>query len=817
MQAMKGLCRYILFSYILMKASAFVHIPGTGKNMEKTYFSTVFDLMENKLESIFALELNKSMLKQWINLGKRSNYIDGFVLNHELFMENKIKTESGLLSFQTPASLKNTVKESSKLPFLLETKKPKSVEEENIQVHNKWVSSMRVKTEENYKIRHAAFLNEGLRLVILDLYYDEMLKDPSVLTQSSDIYKKKDCEKKYKNKLNTVYEKMVPMTTKAFLSTIGGLPLALLKEKAHSMIDNILCGIPVAGDTEFKHRKDMFEALSIDLKANHANFLENTVITESLIDAALGHVNSILRRDILSDTDKIITMRVSDDLIKLLGLYKIANLGETDTLSSIHIQKAIQSLCLKSNQLMVTNNYYKMSCDMDKDLFNGLAVIKQKPVNRPTTHEDVSERIDSSIELTTKCGTTISFPKLVNGRIIHHVSTPDFMRYHTHAIGLEKALCLLFAEPIKTAWDVEFNDFMFSAIVAPVLEQNTFHLKYNKSTVTITPIPTSMLIEKENHTQQEPNEFNINMVYKNILSPGNEYTLYKHSVVKQRSEESFLIKSQTEKINYNASYTGSNERDLLNELLRGKEKLLELCFTGIEECKRGKDKTISGMSVEMFIDRIFKIVFNPNSRKYDCSESEYTCHKLNIAFRMLIGIKNAFREICNDDITLADIEQAYFYIMKTWMTTRNCDIILNHLKHALSYDDYSSIQNYSKMNSMISESCNQKNTNYLFSQYNQLVNTLNSKIHGFRITSDSQYNDNITFIDLSKLFQNVNNESHRASPSSRSGNSYNTHVSDEPLNGSSHLSTPSFAVSVDGYLKPLIPLLKGIIDVAVVE
>ncbi|KAI5132447.1 hypothetical protein NEAUS06_0142 [Nematocida ausubeli] len=797
MQAMKGLCRYILFSYILMKVSASVHIPGTGKNMEKTYFSTVFDLMENKLESIFSLECNKSMLKQWINLGKRSNYIDGLVLNHELFMKNKIKTESGLLSFQTPASLKNTAKESGKLPFLLESKKPRSVEEENIQIHNRWVSSMRVKTEENYKIRHAAFLNEGLRLVILDLYYDEMLKAQSLSTQSSDTYNKKDCEKKYKNKLNTVYEKMVPMTTKAFLSTIGGLPLALLKEKAHSMIDNILCGLLVAGGTEFKYRKDMFEILNIDLKSNHAYFLENTVITESLIDAALEYVNSILKRDLLSDTDKISTMEVSDNLIKLLGLYKIANLGETDAFSSIHIQRAIQSLCLKSSQLIVTNNYYKMSCDMDKDLFNGLAVIKQKPFNRPTTHGDVSERIDSSIELTSSCGTTISFPKLVNGRIVHHVSTPDFMRYHRHAIGLEKALCFLFAEPIKTGWGVEFNDFMFSAIVAPILEQNTFHLKYNQSTVTITPIPTSMLIEEENHTQQKPNELNINMVYKNILSPGNEYTLYKHSLIKQENEESFLIKSQTEKINHNAAYTGSNESNLLSELIQGKERALEICLDGIEKCKRSNDKTILNMSVLVFIDRIFKIVFNPSFRKYDCAESEYTCHKLNIAFRMLIGIKNAFEEIYNDDITLVDINKAYLGIMKSYMNARSCDIILNHLKDALLYNDYRSMQNYSKMNSMVSESYNKKNTNYLFSQYNQLVNILNSKIHGFRMPSDSQYNSNITFIDLSKLFQkNVNND---------------------PLNDSSHVSTPSFAVSVDRSLMPLISLLEGIIDVAVVE
>ncbi|KAI5167031.1 hypothetical protein NEIRO03_1658 [Nematocida sp. AWRm78] len=867
MTSIKEIYKCLFFAHVLMHQDASAKTPNDPIGIEyvsSKSFKSAFNKLAESLKNMINPQYQSSALSTLTNIGKLSNHTNGFEFDLNSSKKMQIQTLYGLLFINSEEQDLDTKKNSKKRKLASKNVPTRnlSIFEDNRDIHNDWVISIMLKTNENKKVRDAAFLSEGLRLIARSLCDRELFNleaNADVNKQTREYIKSK---KEYQNIIDTIQENMIPMTVKPMLLDLDDLTYTLLKNKAESLIKEKLKD----GFEAYKNTK----ALTVYNVLNNICLLEKSAnLTENVIDRALYELHSAANQSIgtYRNIDQKTLLSLIENLIQISGLYKIATLKEEKLSVEVTGSRCIPISSVYVSQVAI--GYYDNSTKLKNDL-EGMV---KRPFYSTTSADEFWKENECTInELKNGNRSTIKYAVIKNGKSINTCSTEIEKQMFAHQIKLSETLRnAIFNRDTLLSSKINNSISIESEVINAIIMHNTFGLSYSDdSKMIITPIPECLgFIDTQVYNEDQSDLYTASILYKNALNPGNEYTLYKYTM--NSAAESKNISVTPEYIKINQTKTPDNSRnskgDLaspvehLHEKITTLSNILSYLLAEREDAYRSFRVPIhEDLTIRDAIKIMLRFALCCNIPEKVSTEimSSYSAYQLTIAMDILNAIANATRcYLTNNKLTKishSEMNKEFDEVFIPHRYTQSqskislankknlayliCEYVINALAMS-SKSREKIIENFVNLSKNKAQIYSRNTNEYSESAYSNLANDCELILSGkkeFYVSLNLHTNEKV--VDLSSIFRGrrssasstlrfYSSESMKESQTSEEI-SYNSQLLNnadlnlfaQKLNNNAvvePIQMASVAISASNLMLPLVKILKEISNVHIVE
>ncbi|EIJ95019.1 hypothetical protein NEPAR06_0154 [Nematocida parisii] len=867
MTSIKEIYKCLFFAHVLMNQDASA-TKAPEDLIEIEYvsnksFKTTFNKIAESLKNIINPPHQSSALSTLANIGKLSNHKNGFTFDVNSSKKMQIQTLYGLLFITRSKEQDLDKKKNSKKRMHAFKNVPTgnlSIFENNRDIHNDWVISMLLKTNENKKIRDAAFLSEGLRLIARSLCDRDLfnLKTDANSNKQEKAYTKR--KNKYQNIIDTMQENMIPMTVKPMLLALDDLTYTLLKNNAESLIKEKLR----EGFETYKNTN----TVTVYNVLNDMCILEkSTNLTENVIDRALYELHSAANHPVgeYRTINQKTLLSIIENLIQISGLYKIATLKEEKLSVEVTGSRCIPIRSVYDRQITIGyyDNYTKLKSDLES--------MVKTPFYSTNSADELWKEDECTInELKNGNGSTIKYARIQNGKSINTCNTEIEKQMLAHQIKLSQTLREFIFDNVTFPPLKQINSISIeSEIINTIVMHNTFGLSYsNDIKMIITPIPECLgFISNLEYNKNDQSElYTANILYKNALNPENEYTLYKYAMNCPANSNHMFIAPEYIKINP-AKTPGSTEYlkgDSAAPVEHLDKKITRLCNILMHFITERKDKTKNinisipdNLSIREAIKIMLRFVLSCNIPKGISIESmsSYSAYQLTIAMDILNAIADVTRcYLINTKtikISYEDIENEFENVFNPCIHDQNQTNVILPRKNNLSYLIcerlinvlYMSSQNRKRIIENFANLSKNKAQIYRInadehseSNYSNLIDLYELILNGKKeIDNNSHLDSSEKIIDLSSIFRGEKSSAtsklmfYRPDSKPLEENSYSSQLfSPEDLNlfipideddalTLEPIQMPSVAISASNLMLPFVEILKEVSNVYIVK
>lgn len=400
------------------------------------------------------------------------------------------------------------------------------------EAQNNWAFSKTIRKEKkDDEVRNGGLLVTGIRYILNDLLEQQIeIIQRSSMIQWMEYLKVKTEEEAVKvlrNRLDNSFKNILPTTIKAVLNNFTPAQMAILKSRAEVLINQI-----IEPDSDQKIFTLLYNHWKCtELHASYActnrkgKYIPVDIITEEALEEVLESLYTEMQEKRNNDIDYSEDLSTMKTLSVVLGLYKVATFGESNTKERHIVENYISNGEWDNTQTLkqITFDTLKDMYEVLDNTVNCIEVVKdsiQLPENRHRhKHAVTYTKDDFFVEYTP----VVDVPWEEKTQTSTQKQLECHMMRTTNEVVLPKLKS--YSQLVKISEPVLFE------IASNLVEHNSFYLSIEDSQMGITGLSTAFEIEKnivldnKNSTGTE-----VKVLYHNGLFASNPFISYQYLI-----------------------------------------------------------------------------------------------------------------------------------------------------------------------------------------------------------------------------------------------------------------------------------------------